>query len=118
MDKTEVFNIYGTYVEIQLYVNEAINKRFSKIANIDEEEFEGKSAFDEIDEEYKEENKINIDIYKAYRDILNYNIQFSIQYLKNSYYESMNCNLSEMLDYIYFYKKNIVKTEDSNEDIY
>lgn len=114
----EVFNIYGTYVEIQLYVDEIINKRFSKIANIDEEEFEGESAFDVIDEEYEEENKININIYKAYRDILNCNIQFSIQYLKNSYYESMNCNLSEMLDYIYFYKKNIVKTEDSNEDIY
>lgn len=106
LDKLDIGHIYYCYNQIQLYINEEIHKKFSNIANINGVIDEGESGFDEFD---KEEGYVGDmeekNVYETYKEILNYNIKYSIDYLKNSYKESMECNLSELLDFILFDKK-------------
>lgn len=126
LDKIEIFKIYSAFGLIKDYIEVNIHNKFTKIANVSDEEVdknEGISAFDEIDKEYEEENKDNleennINIFDVYKDILNYNIKYSIELLKNSYKESVECNLIELLDFIYFNKKITIKDNKENDDVY
>lgn len=116
LEKTDIFKIYASNIQIQLYIQEIINNKFIKIAEMNGEIVEQKgSAFDEFDEENgyinKEEEK---NVYERYKETLNYILRYSINALNNSYKESIECNLAEMLDYIIF---NLEYEKENKEDI-
>lgn len=118
LDKLDIMDVYGCYLEIQLYINEQIHYKFTKIAEIgssEKVEYIG-SALDDFDmkEGYETEDDIKKNNYELYKEILNYNIKYSIECLKNSYKESIECNLNELLDFIIFDK--LYRLENNNSE--
>lgn len=123
LNKLDITEIYYIYTWITLYVKETISDKFIEIGKVNggktiEKE---KSIFDEYDEENgyiekeKEEEK---SVYDIYINTLNCTIKYAINSLKNSHKECMECDLSEMLDYIIFdlkYEKEH-KENDNNDD--
>ncbi|NFA42138.1 hypothetical protein EXM65_05990 [Clostridium botulinum] len=117
LNKVSIYDLYYCFTQIQLYINEMITDKFININEasgnvVIEQE---KSFFDDYDlEEGYEEEKEEKSIYEIYKNTLNCTIKYAINSLKMSYKECIECNLSEMLDYIVF---NIrYDLENKNDD--
>ncbi|NFO65431.1 hypothetical protein FDC27_00320 [Clostridium botulinum] len=113
----DIFDLYYCYTYLNLYINETINDKFVEISKASGNEVveKEKSIFDDYDKEncYEDEEE-NKNIYEVYKNTLNCTIKYAINSLKMSYKECIECNLSEMLDYIVF---NIrYDLENKNDD--
>lgn len=117
LDRTDIGDLYNCFTQIQLYINETISSNFLKINEVAGQETvkQEKSFFDDydIEEGYIEEDEEE-SVYNIYRESLNNIIKYAIKNMRMSYKESIECNLSEMLDYIVFNIKNDMENRDED----
>ena len=120
LDKMDILEIHLCYMEIQLYIQELIHNKFTKISEIgNNENIEIKGSYlddYDLEEGYETEEEIRKSNNELYKEILNYNIKYSIERLKNSYKESTECNLSELLDFIIFDKNYRLEYKNNNSE--
>lgn len=116
LNNKSIFELYYCFTQIQLYINKLINDKFLKIneASGQKKVKQEKSIFDDYDREngYIEEDQ-NENIFEIYKNTLNCTIRYAINNLKMSYKECIECDLSQLLDYIAFnIKYDIEHKED------
>lgn len=116
LNNKSIFELYYCFTQIQLYINEIITEKFIKINEASEVENveKEKSFFDDYDKEEGYEDEEEKDIYDILKDSLNCTIKYAISNLEMSYKECIECDLSEMLDYIIFNIRYDIENKDDD----